>query len=81
MVTINTDVSKKVANGTMCHLHDIILDDNATIGVHITQDGTRMHSVYSHEIVFLLFHHRLSEFKSSHSFDSLPLGRKANEEK
>ena len=74
MVTINTDVSKGVANGTMCHLSDVILAEDATICIHQTSDGTQMHSVYSNEIVCLLFHHRLAEFKATHNFNSLPLG-------
>lgn len=74
MVTINTDVSKKIANGTMCHLYDVILRDEAVIRIHRTKDGTQTHTVYADEIVCLLFHHRLAEFKATHNFDSLPLG-------
>ena len=74
MVTINTDVSKKIANGTMCHLYDIILRNDAAIRIHRTKNGAQMPTVYADEIVCILFHHRLAEFKATHNFDSLPLG-------
>ena len=74
MVTTNTDVSKKIANGTMCRLYDIILRDDAVIRIHRTKGSSQMHTVYADEIVCLLFHHRLAEFKATHNFDSLPLG-------
>lgn len=74
MVTIYTDVSKKVANGTMCHLYDIILNEEAPVRIHKTKNGTEMHLVYANDIVCLLFHHRLAEFQSTQTFHSLPLG-------
>ena len=74
MVTLNTDVSKAVANGTMCYLFDVILRDDAIVRIHKTQDGTQMHAVYSDEVLCLLFHHRLAEFKSTLNFNSLPPG-------
>nr|CAH0103563.1 unnamed protein product [Daphnia galeata] len=68
MVTINTDVSKKIAN-----LYNIILRDDAAIRIHWTKHGAQMHTVYADEILCILFHHRLEEFKATHNFDSLPL--------
>ena len=74
MVTLNEDVSKAVANGTMCFLNDVVLRDEAQVRIHRTRDGTQMHAVYADEVLCLLFSHRLAEFKSTLTFDSLPPG-------
>ena len=74
MVTLNTDVSKAVANGTMCFLNDVVLRDNAQVRIHKTTDGVEMHSVFADEVYCLLFTHRLAMFKSTLTFESLPPG-------
>lgn len=72
MVTLNTNVSKTVANGTMCFLNDVVLRDNAQVGIHKTSDRVEMHVVFADEVYCLLFTHRLAMFKSTFTFDFLP---------
>ena len=74
IVTANTDVVKGIANGTMCHLVDVILRADAIVHVVIIADGSKIHAVYSDDVTCLLFRHRLLEFRATSRFASLPPG-------
>ena len=73
-VSDNMDVSKGVANGTMCSLYDVCLKDEAVIRTVTLPDNTQVHAVYAKEVVCLLFQHKLATWLKSLAFPTLPPG-------
>ena len=73
-VSDNMDVSKGVANGTMCSLYDVCLKDEAFIRTVTLPDNTQVHAVYAKEVVCLLFQHKLATWLKSSAFPTLPPG-------
>ena len=55
IVSVNTDVTKGIANGTMCRLVQIHVHNSASVRTKLTETGERIHAVYADEVPCLFF--------------------------
>ena len=55
IVSVNTDVTKGIANGTMCRLVQIHVHNSASVRTKLTETGERIHAVYADEVLCLFF--------------------------
>jgi len=74
IVLANKDLSKGIANGTLCLLQDVVLKPNCKITVTSAPNGKKVHTVYAEDVECLLFKHKNPTFGNAKPFPTLPQG-------
>ncbi len=74
MVDRNIDVSKGIANGTLCVLVDIFVKECARVRVLCFEDGSEVHAVFASEVSCLMMKHTHQGWAETSLFHGLPAG-------
>lgn len=74
MVGQNADVAKGIANGTICTLVDVILENDDKITTTVTKEGYHIHTVTATNVKCMIFQHSTKAWQEQLLFNSLPQG-------